>query len=252
MTQFFDGETGAAIAPQLWCVHVFGPDDVIPAPDQEAAKRWAARLNKQFVSILTKDPHPHDPIIRAEAAPWPWSAEAHAEGPSAEYRWLADERPIEPAEALVLGRVSAVTDPKAASDLVNHPAHYAGAKWESIDVIEALGNQFRLGNALKYLFRHEKKGGIEDLKKARWYLERELAQERPTRSPSFDKDFYRQNSRDFAANFGVLDAGLARCVAAVSSAHHHAYLGMPTSWRHDVRDAISCLNAYILGLEGVK
>lgn len=62
---------------------------------------------------------------------------------------------------------------------VDHPAHYGGADnpYEAIKVIEAWELGFCLGNALKYLSRAGKKDAttyIEDLKKARWYLDREI------------------------------------------------------------------------------
>lgn len=64
-------------------------------------------------------------------------------------------------------------------DMVNHPSHYKSETGlEAIDVIEAftfdlLGIEaFCTGNTLKYLCRWKKKNGLEDLKKARWYLNR--------------------------------------------------------------------------------
>jgi hypothetical protein len=61
-------------------------------------------------------------------------------------------------------------------DPVNHPDHYRAGSIEVIDVIEAFGLGFRLGNAVKYILRAGRKGDrIEDLKKARWYLDREIA-----------------------------------------------------------------------------
>jgi hypothetical protein len=62
-------------------------------------------------------------------------------------------------------------------EAVNHPAHYGGdTTYEAIKVIEAWGLGFRLGNTVKYIARAERKGApIEDLKKARWYLDREIA-----------------------------------------------------------------------------
>lgn len=56
--------------------------------------------------------------------------------------------------------------------MVNHPPHYRGARFESIDVIEAYLLGFHLGNAFKYIVRHAKKGGRQDLQKALWYLKR--------------------------------------------------------------------------------
>lgn len=61
-------------------------------------------------------------------------------------------------------------------DSVNHPPHYGGdTTYEAIKVIDAWGLSFSLGNAVKYICRAEHKGsGIEDLKKARWYLDHEI------------------------------------------------------------------------------
>ena len=70
-----------------------------------------------------------------------------------------------------------------ADDAIN-PDHY---KWhpsnvECIEIVEHFG--FLLGNAIKYLWRAGRKGGsseLEDLKKARWYIDRQIARlEEPT------------------------------------------------------------------------
>jgi hypothetical protein len=63
-------------------------------------------------------------------------------------------------------------------DNVDHPAYYGGADnpYEAIKVIEAWDLGFNLGNTVKYISRAGKKGAaIEDLKKARWYLDREIS-----------------------------------------------------------------------------
>lgn len=61
------------------------------------------------------------------------------------------------------------------NDEINSPAHYAG-KYECIDIIEYLGLGYRLGNTLKYIWRAGKKGhALTDLRKARWYLDREIS-----------------------------------------------------------------------------
>lgn len=62
---------------------------------------------------------------------------------------------------------------------INHPPHYGGAEnpYEAIKVIEAWGLGFCLGNTVKYISRAGKKDPttlLEDLKKARWYLDREI------------------------------------------------------------------------------
>ena len=82
------------------------------------------------------------------------------------------------------------------TDSINKPEHYTFGKYECIDVIEELSKQndkyecidvieelskqndlqgaegFLYGNIIKYLWRYKHKNGIEDLQKARWYLDR--------------------------------------------------------------------------------
>lgn len=61
---------------------------------------------------------------------------------------------------------------------VNHPSHYGGENnpYEAIKVIEAWELNFCLGNVVKYVARAGKKQSkLEDLKKALWYLEREIS-----------------------------------------------------------------------------
>ena len=61
-----------------------------------------------------------------------------------------------------------------ASDLVNNPPHYNAGGIECIDAILAATNHnkegYLQGNILKYIWRYDYKGGLEDLKKAQWYL----------------------------------------------------------------------------------
>ena len=59
---------------------------------------------------------------------------------------------------------------------VNHPKHYMSANGlEAIDVIDAFGLDFNLGNTVKYILRAGKKGdALEDLCKAQWYLVHEI------------------------------------------------------------------------------
>jgi hypothetical protein len=63
------------------------------------------------------------------------------------------------------------------SDPVNNPTHYTDGGIETIDYIEAKGLGYHLGNAVKYISRAGKKGtnqGLEDLRKAQWYLARAI------------------------------------------------------------------------------
>ena len=61
-----------------------------------------------------------------------------------------------------------------AEEKVNHPHHYNASPSgvECIDVVEWL--PFNVGNAIKYLWRADYKNGIEDLRKAAWYITREI------------------------------------------------------------------------------
>ena len=66
---------------------------------------------------------------------------------------------------------------KVGTSPVNHPSHYGGEDnpYEAIKVIEAWQLGFNLGNVVKYLSRAGKKGDtLEDLRKAAWYLQREI------------------------------------------------------------------------------
>ena len=63
---------------------------------------------------------------------------------------------------------------------VDHPNHYGGkdSPYEAIKVIEAWDLNFCLGNTVKYISRagkKEKNKTIQDLEKAKWYLEREIS-----------------------------------------------------------------------------
>ena len=60
---------------------------------------------------------------------------------------------------------------------INHPKHYNTGKIEVIDAIEEWKMGFHDGNVIKYVARHKfKKRPLEDLKKAKWYLERLIQQ----------------------------------------------------------------------------
>ena len=63
-------------------------------------------------------------------------------------------------------------------DMVNHPVHYTQGGIECIDALKAATvsktgiEAVCTANAIKYLWRYEEKNGIEDVKKARWYIDR--------------------------------------------------------------------------------
>lgn len=83
-------------------------------------------------------------------------------------------------KADVVAQVQRLSDSSPVEkDMVDRPDHYQGssASMQAIDVIEEFGLNFNLGNVVKYLLRAGKKDPnkkLEDLKKAKWYLEREV------------------------------------------------------------------------------
>lgn len=65
-------------------------------------------------------------------------------------------------------------------DVINHPSHYTRGNIEVIDFIEDQQLPYHLGNVIKYIARAGHKGDkLEDLKKARWYLDRYIKEVMP-------------------------------------------------------------------------
>ena len=69
-----------------------------------------------------------------------------------------------------------------AGDVVNSAAHYQHGEMETISAIEGLGLGYHAGNIVKYLARYrwkhsDRKGGVQDLRNAAWYLERLIERE---------------------------------------------------------------------------
>ena len=70
---------------------------------------------------------------------------------------------------------TSMLEPVVETDMVNHPPHYTSGGIETIDFIEAKGLNYHLGQVIKYVSRAGKKGdALQDLQKARWYLDREI------------------------------------------------------------------------------
>ena len=83
-----------------------------------------------------------------------------------------------------------IEDKKEKPDMVNHPAHYKSKKGiEVIDAIEAFTEDLvgieavYTGNIIKYVCRYPKKNGLQDLQKARWYLDK-LIQKKEKEMPN--------------------------------------------------------------------
>jgi hypothetical protein len=60
----------------------------------------------------------------------------------------------------------------AIEDPVNSPKHYTQGNMEVITAIEGMGLDYHQGNVVKYVSRYRYKNGIEDLRKAKWYIDR--------------------------------------------------------------------------------
>lgn len=70
------------------------------------------------------------------------------------------------------------------NDLVSNPSHYTNAPFECFDLTREY--PFAGGNAIKYVFRHRAKNGVEDLKKAAWYLDHATCEELRPRADRHD------------------------------------------------------------------
>lgn len=99
-------------------------------------------------------------------------------------RYIADERfrhlgKVTNQFGIHMGKVIADKSPNRIvnqCDDINHPSHYTQGDIEVIDYIEDKKLGYRLGNVVKYVSRAgHKDDAIKDLKKARWYLNREIA-----------------------------------------------------------------------------
>ncbi|GEM_PF-3070854 len=102
------------------------------------------------------------------------------------------ENDIQPTKSILLNpqitdsihtMISDAANNKGLFDPVNRPQHYADRKYEVIDVIEDSMSVtefkgFLLGNVLKYVMRYDKKGGVQDLEKSNWYLQKLIEAEK--------------------------------------------------------------------------
>ena len=87
------------------------------------------------------------------------------------------------------------------NDPVNHPKHYTNhpSGVEAIEITEHFN--FNKGNAIKYIWRSADKGKeVEDLRKARWYIDREIARILNNEEPTFMKrsDEWKNHTNDQA------------------------------------------------------
>lgn len=84
------------------------------------------------------------------------------------------------------------------------PDHYQN-EIQAIDVIESHGLNFSEGNVIKYVLRWRKKGGVEDLRKAKFYLERLIRKAEKT-----EPETKKNTIRDIGKSLGVLESVIRR------------------------------------------
>jgi hypothetical protein len=90
---------------------------------------------------------------------------------------MLKDKPLSPYEIHLKNSLA-----QARVDMVNHPPHYTVGGIETIDFIEAKKLGYNLGNVVKYITRSDLKGDrLENLKKAQWYLNREIKNEGVTK-----------------------------------------------------------------------
>lgn len=149
--------------------------------------KWQTKKNSEFVSkvfdkVKLKKPTPErsdDPkIIAAE--------DKYIDAAESLYEYYNKNRPVRPKLRMMsaieetnrdVGKLfNEAYEKYKDDDNVNHPPHYRAGGIETIDFIEAKDLNYRLGNVVKYVSRAGKKASdpVEDLKKALWYLNREI------------------------------------------------------------------------------
>ena len=99
------------------------------------------------------------------------------------------------------------------SDNVNHPNHYqSNTGIEVIDVIKSFTSElsgeeaFCIGNAIKYICRYSKKNGVEDLEKAKWYIDRAISvrsERRTTIKKNLNAIYGVENVRKMGCNYNL-------------------------------------------------
>ena len=135
------------------------------------AKEVAEKLGTSvsYVYVVRNEVKKSDPEIKSKTKDKPISSyERLLKDSLAQAR---NERP------LIRMQASPNTPLRSIVDMVNHPPHYTAGGIETIDFIEAKQLGYNLGNVVKYVSRNALKGDqLENLKKAQWYLNREIKQ----------------------------------------------------------------------------
>lgn len=101
------------------------------------------------------------------------------------------------------------------ADMVNHPPHYKShpSGLEVIEITEHMN--FCLGNVIKYVLRADHKGtAIQDLEKARWYLDREIQRRKKELQRGGEvtaNDFFESFSGEFEADIKTTESDFLDC-----------------------------------------
>ena len=92
----------------------------------------------------------------------------------AAYQWLSDTISENPyASFIKYGKWIEDKEPTFTYDKINNPEHYVGEGGvEIFDFLHSNNVSYPVGNIIKYVFRHKKKNGKEDLEKAKFYLDK--------------------------------------------------------------------------------
>lgn len=156
-------------------------------------------------------------------------------------------------------------------DNVNHPARYETGKFECIDVmIETQGveavKHFCICNAFKYIYRHLGKNGLEDVKKAQWYINKyiELSEnngevERRQESAMEELDYIRSTLSDRelleqlaeeAAELGQAALKLIRATGVTRNPTKVDVGKASLALEKEFEDVVAVMSAFLCGYEG--
>ena len=139
-----------------------------------ATVMWTAKKKAKVAKVANKKAKPNWKTIAFASSDIPFYKDSVTDMTPNRMAQLAYEAGVAKAKLRMEGdRQIEMFEPKA--DPVNNPAHYTVGGIETIDFIEAKKLGYNLGNVIKYLTRADHKGNkLEDLRKAQWYLTREI------------------------------------------------------------------------------
>ena len=158
------------------------PFDDLPEPEQDAVTKAVMAETEAYHE---PEPEKKVPVKKEAIIKEPDGMDKYLEKAAADIEKALDKVGDAAAEAMAsitkgisLGILPA---DDTLDDPVNHPAHYTQGGIECIEAIKAsmTASEYRgylKGNAMKYMWRYQHKGGVEDLKKARWYLDRLISE----------------------------------------------------------------------------